>query len=290
MNKKTFFHLIIHLRLPYQLLLAPIFLWGYFLTGSRPDGDFWLGFLAFHTFLYGGSTAFNSYYDRDEGPVGGLTQPPPVSKDLLPFSLAVQVSGIILAVFVNGTFVVIYLTMFIMGLAYSHPSIRLKGRPLLSVATVTLGQGVLAGLGGWACAEPNLARLDLLGGLGILAAALITTGFYPLTQIYQVEADQARGDTTFAAWAGPRGSFIFAIVAQGLAAVLLVSVIASLLGVLKAAVVALFYGLLLVTTTYWAYTFDGSRVYENHRRIMGLNTLTSLGFLAFIGLHLFGFL
>ncbi|MDQ3249750.1 MAG: hypothetical protein M3Q45_11165, partial [Chloroflexota bacterium] len=50
--------LLIHLRLHFQLLLAPIFLWGYFLAAGRPDGKFWLAFFAFHLFLYGGTTAF----------------------------------------------------------------------------------------------------------------------------------------------------------------------------------------------------------------------------------------
>ena len=53
--------LLAHLRLHFQLLLAPIFLWGYFLSGVRTPADFWLAFVAFHIFLYGGITAFNSY-------------------------------------------------------------------------------------------------------------------------------------------------------------------------------------------------------------------------------------
>ena len=48
-------------------------------------------------------TAFNSYYDRDVGPVGGLEQPPPVAESLLAFSLAVQAIGFALCCFVNAT-------------------------------------------------------------------------------------------------------------------------------------------------------------------------------------------
>ncbi|MEZ4680201.1 MAG: UbiA family prenyltransferase [Caldilineaceae bacterium] len=77
MRTQTVTNCLIHLRLHYQLLLAPIFLWGYLLAGGQPDGSFGLAFVAFHLFLYGGMTAFNSYYDRDEGPIGGLEEPPP---------------------------------------------------------------------------------------------------------------------------------------------------------------------------------------------------------------------
>jgi 4-hydroxybenzoate polyprenyltransferase len=280
--------LLVHLRLHFQLLLAPIFLWGYFLAGGRPNRDFWLGFLAFHVFLYGGITAFNSYYDRDEGPVGGLVKPPPVTQALLPFSLLVQALGLILAAFVNLYFLVIYLIIFVMGLAYSHPRWRWKSRPLAGLATVALGQGILASLAGWVCAKPNLTAVDSASWLGILAVTLITTGFYPLTQIYQIDEDRARGDWTFAVWVGPRGVFTFAIITQSLAAVLLVGVISWLLGLFDAVVVASFYGALLIGTIHWARSFDSTRVLSNYRRIMRINTLTSFGFMGFIVLHMTG--
>jgi 4-hydroxybenzoate polyprenyltransferase len=278
--------LLIHLRLPFQLLLAPIFLWGYFLADGQPDLDFWLAFAAFHVFLYGGMTAFNSYYDRDEGPVGGLAKPPPVRSALLPFSLIVQCLGGLLAALVNLGFLLIYLVIFVMGLAYSLPHIRLKGRPLLGLATVGLGQGVLASLGGWVTAEPDLTRVDGLAWLGILAVTLITIGFYPLTQIYQIDEDLARGDWTFSAWAGPRRAFLFALAIQSMAVILLADVMNRLLGPGEALIVAGFYGVLLVATVYWAYTFDQARVMNNYRWVMGINGLTSLGFTGFLILHL----
>src|SRR5438552_16250684 len=72
--------LLIHLRLHFQLLLAPIFLWGFLLGGGRVDARAMLAFVVVHLFLYGGATAFNSAYDRDVGPVGGLERPPAVSR------------------------------------------------------------------------------------------------------------------------------------------------------------------------------------------------------------------
>jgi 1,4-dihydroxy-2-naphthoate octaprenyltransferase len=192
--------------------------------------------------------------------VGGLAKPPPVSQILLPFSLLIQLLGLVMAAFVNLNFLIIYVIIFIMGLAYSYPGVRWKSRPLAGLVTVAVGQGILASLGGWVCAKPSLATVDSGSWLGILAVTLITTGFYPLTQIYQIDEDQARGDCTFAVWAGPRGVFIFAIITQSLAAVVLVGVISWRLGVIDAVVVASFYGALLIGTIQWARNFDSSRV------------------------------
>jgi 4-hydroxybenzoate polyprenyltransferase len=282
--------LFVHLRLHFQLLLAPIFMWGYFLGDRQPDLDFWLGFVSFHACLYAGATAFNSYYDRDRGPVGGLARPPQVPPLLLPFSLGVQIVGGLLAALVNGSFLAIYAAMFLLGIAYSHPRVRLKKRPLVGLATVGLGQGVLASLGGWACAQPNLTGLEPLDWAGILAVTLITVGFYPITQIYQIEEDRARGDTTLAAWAGPSGAFAFALFVQAAALVLLISVIDRLMGPAEAVLVGVLYGALLGYTLGWSRDFSEEEVMANFRRVMGINTLTSTGFALLIGLHLFGVL
>jgi 4-hydroxybenzoate polyprenyltransferase len=286
--------LFIHLRLHYQILLAPIFLWGYFLAvgehSAPPDGKFWLGFLAFHLFFYGGTTAYNSYYDRDEGPVGGLAKPSPVDPALLPFSLIMQLIGAGLALAVNLPFAILYLLDVLLGIAYSHPAIRLKGKPLGSLLVIGLGQGIFAGMAGYVIAQPDLLTVGPLAWLGIGAVALITIGFYPLTQIYQIEEDLARGDLTFAAWAGPKRSFWFAIGVQSFAAALLVGVIWQWLGLWQALLIAGFYLILLVTIAQWARVYEHGAILANYRRVMRINLLTSLGFLGFIGLHLFGVL
>ncbi|MFN2203878.1 MAG: UbiA family prenyltransferase [Caldilineaceae bacterium] len=287
MNSQTIANCIIHLRLNYQILLAPIFVWGYLLAQGEPDARFWVAFLALHLFLYGGTTAFNSYYDRDEGPVGGLEKPPPAQAALLPFSLVMQAVGAVLAAFVNPAFLLIYLTIFVMASLYSLPGVRLKGRPILGLITVGVGQGVLAALAGWAAAQTPQTFPGLSASLGILAVALVTIGFYPITQIYQIEEDAARGDNTFAVWAGPARAFVFSIVVQAFAAILLAAVIYSVMGLWQALLVGLFYGALLVATIRWALQFDPANVLGNYRRVMRINRVTSLGFLAFLVLNLF---
>ena len=103
------YSLFVHLRLHYQLLfLSPLFIWGFMLAGGELSEQAIGGFITFHVFLYGGITAYNSYYDRDVGPIGGLRRPPPVNELLLPFSLGVQGIGFVLALRVGWWFSALY--------------------------------------------------------------------------------------------------------------------------------------------------------------------------------------
>jgi 4-hydroxybenzoate polyprenyltransferase len=283
-------NLFIHLRLHFQSLLAPIFLWGFLLAGGHLSWRFVLAFCALHLFLYGGTTAFNSYYDRDVGPVGGLEHPPPVTPELLPFSLILQGIGLLLALFVNRPFAIVYILTFLVAAAYSYPLTRLKRYPLLSLLVVGIGQGGVIALAGWITARPALNELTGLAWWGVLAATLTIGGIYPVTQIYQIEEDLARGDVTFAAWAGPQATLWFAVTVQAIGAGLLVWLIALLFGRMQALWVGLAFVLTLAFLLHWSFTFDAHAIIANYRRVMRITFATSLGFLAFLALRLFGLL
>lgn len=220
--------LLVHLRLHYQLVfLSPLFAWGFALGGGEFSTRAGVAFLAFHVFLYGGITAYNSYYDRDEGPVGGLLKPPPVTPPLLWFSLAVQLVGLALALFVGLELAVLYAVVMLLSVAYSHPRFRWKARPLLSVLVVAWGQGAIGFVAGWLSGStPPLPLVSSSAGLlGMGAAVLLTTGFYPLSQLYQIDEDRQRGDFTFAVVYGPKNSFRFSLaclIAGGLCIALVV--------------------------------------------------------------------
>lgn len=199
-----------HLRLPFNLMLAPIYLYGAASGAAvvgleRPlaDPSFWLAFVSLHLFLYGGTTAFNSYYDRDEGPIGGMLTPPPVSDGLLPFSLAVQAIGLALAIPVGRSFVTAWICLFLLFAAYSHPAVRLKARPAAAMAAIAVGQGAIGFALGWLVFAP---ASGLLGAGTIVRMALtasIVTGLYVVTQSYQVDDDRRRGDRTLPVLVGP---------------------------------------------------------------------------------------
>ncbi|MEX2541161.1 MAG: hypothetical protein WD314_05105, partial [Trueperaceae bacterium] len=165
---------LLHLRLGFNLLLSPVYLWGAFLAGADPaQPRFWLGYLSLHLFLYGGTTAFNSYYDRDEGPIGGMLVPPPVDPGLLRFSLIVQALGLPPAAVVGGPFLVAWLALFVVFTAYSHPTIRLKARPAAALTAIALGQGGLGFALGWLAAGQPSGLLSLTGLVGVTSAALL---------------------------------------------------------------------------------------------------------------------
>ncbi len=279
---------LVHLRLPFQFLLSPVFLWGYLLASGKPSLTLLLAYLSFHLFGYAGGTALNSSYDRDDGPIGGLEAPPPVPPHLLAFSILWQALGLVVALAVNLSFASIYFVMFWLSIAYSHPRTRFKGKPLPALATVAVGQGLLAFLGGWSAARGDVtSALNLNAALGSVTAVLLVVGLYPLTESYQLDQDAARGDITLAGFLGLRGSFRFSlgcVLLGGLGAVLIA---ATRFSALEAIVVVALVGVLAIWIKMWGTRFERQTVLENYHTIMRLYAATTLPFLAWITFHLF---
>jgi 1,4-dihydroxy-2-naphthoate octaprenyltransferase len=197
-------NLLVHLRLPFQLTLAPFMLWGAAVSHARLSLRFALAFVILQICFYGGTTAFNSHYDRDEGPVGGLEAPPPAGPWLLKGSLALQGVGLALAALIDPRFFAVCLAYAALGFFYSHPSTRWKARPFASWAAVMLGQGVLGALAGVVASDEATVTGEAAWGLA--GAALLVGALYPLTQLFQTEEDGARGDVTAAMALGRRGT------------------------------------------------------------------------------------
>jgi len=207
---------LVHLRLPFQLTLAPFMLWGAALARTRLGWRFALAFAVLQVCFYGGTTAFNSHYDKDEGPVGGLEAPPPPGPWLLPGSLALQGLGLGLAALVDPRFFGVCLVYATLGILYSHPTPRLKARPFGSWAVVMFGQGALGALAGFVAT--GTARLTAEAAWGLAGAALLVGALYPLTQLFQTEEDGARGDRTAAMVLGRRGTAAAAVLLSVLGA------------------------------------------------------------------------
>jgi 4-hydroxybenzoate polyprenyltransferase len=278
---------VLHLRLTFNVVLAPLFVWGAFVSDSVPSWRFWVGFLSFHVFLYGGTNMFNSYYDRDEGPIGGLERPPPVDRGLLIGSLIMKGIGFVMACSVGTPFVICYLLFTCFSVGYSHPAIRIKRRPYASAVTVFVGQGVVGYVAGWLACGGTLERLweatAFLGGLG---GAVMVSALYPLTQIYQLEDDRRRADMTLARRLGMNLSFLYIM--------LLLAVGAACVGVvfwskgfrLEAVLVAAYFcaGLVyLARLRADVATLIPTAIY---RRVMRFNYFNSAVLLTLLGAHL----
>jgi len=196
---------LVHLRLHYQLMLAPFMLWGAALARVKIDVRFVVALLVLHVCMYGGTTAYNSHFDRDEGPVGGIEHPPPAGPWLLRGSLALQALGLAVALVIGARFFFVCLSFGVLGVVYSHPATRWKGRPWLSWVTVIVGQGGLGTAAGLALGGSK-APITMEVALGVAGAALLAGAVYPLTQLFQTEEDRARGDRTLAIRLGRGGT------------------------------------------------------------------------------------
>lgn len=277
-----------HLRLNFNVLLSPIYLWGVLLAGGTlRSGDFWLAYLSLHIFLYGGTTAFNSYYDKDEGPIGGMLTPPKVDRGLLWFSLVVQGVGLLLALLVNWRFVLAWLLLFIVASAYSHPLVRLKAQPLAALLAVAVGQGAIGFAAGWLAVTPDGATLvTFAAGTGMLSTALIVSGLYIITQSYQTAEDRARGDRTLPVLLGPQRALWVATLILALGGGLLLWAVAHAFHPVWTLLLGLGFGLMGVNLLLWARHFDEHAIIANFKRAMWTTAVSSSLLSLFLLVHL----
>lgn len=278
-------NLFLHLRLNMSLVLAPIFLWGFMLSQGNLSFNVLLGFISFHIFLYGGSNAYNSYYDKDEGPIGGLKNPPKVTDTLLYFSLACKFIGLLIAYYINHNFFIVYFIFFILSIVYSYKSTRWKANPFLSILTVGLGQGGLAFIGGWFSATQNIDNYPIFI-FGVLTTIFMSLGVYPLTQLYQIEEDKRRNDITFAVYWGIKKSFIFSLICVIISAISMLTVIYIRKSYIDFILIFGFY-LVFITQLYvWSKKYDEQDIMKNYDKIMKFNYSNGLGFSAYTILHI----
>ena len=276
-----------HLRLPFQLTLAPIFLWGALLSGGEWTQATTLAFVALHLFLYPAATAFNSAYDRDEGPVGGMERPPAPPRGLAAFAFALAAIGAVPAAAAGATFLVYYAAIAGWTAAYSHPATRWKASPWTSAVAICLGQGALGFLAGWVTtAAAGSATETLLAGAA--GAALTALGLYPATQVFQVEEDRARGDRTLAIALGPARALRFGALCLAFAGAVTVWLVARRFGPSDGALIALGYGALILGHERLARAAPRLDQATLYRRAMRLVRWATAGFLLFLALEAAG--
>jgi len=201
---------LIHLRIPFSFFLMPFFIFG---ISQLEDVTWWkmaLAFIVVHFFHNGASNAFNSYFDKDEGSIGGIENPPPVDKELYKISLLFDVLAVALGYLVNPYFAVMVFLIGLASKAYSHPLIRFKKYAVLGLLIVSFFQGFwtyfMVVVAQYGYTASIFSEQNLVAGC---ICSLMLLGSYPMTQIYQHQEDGKRGDYTFSLWLGIRGSFIW---------------------------------------------------------------------------------
>jgi 4-hydroxybenzoate polyprenyltransferase len=158
--------------------------------------------------LNGGTLAVNSAFDRDEGDVAYLRTPPPPPAHLFGFGIGLMLAGLAVAAILPRPYLAAYALCFLLSLLYSVPPVRLKAVAGADWFINMWGFGTLTPFAGWAATGTPLTRA---GGLVLLGFCPLFAAFYPLTQIYQMDEDRARGDRTFALRLGIRRSLIAAV-------------------------------------------------------------------------------
>lgn len=202
---------LLHLRLPFSFFLLPVFCFAI----SQSDTINWWNtsiiFLVLHLFIYPGSNIYNSYMDEDKGSIGGLENPPPVTKKLFYASIIFDSIGLLLCLLINYQMFLLMLVYVGISKAYSWKKIRLKKYGFSGWLIVMFFQG------GYTFLLVNMAAANLFDELwfgnknieSMVLASLLIGASYPLTQIYQHDEDSTRGDMTISYKLGIRGTFIF---------------------------------------------------------------------------------
>ncbi|HEY0679088.1 MAG TPA: UbiA family prenyltransferase [Chitinophagaceae bacterium] len=195
------------LRFHFSVFLMPVYL---FAVSQVPQIDITNALLVFfilHVLVYPSSNGYNSYMDRDSGPIGGLKKPLQPTRQLFYASIVMDVAAVTISFLITPYFAAGILLYILASRAYSYRGIRLKKYPVTGYLVVVIFQGALVFLLSYhGSSHDHSFNVPLWG---IIAAACLIGGYYPLTQIYQHEDDKADGVTTISYLLGKRGTFIF---------------------------------------------------------------------------------
>lgn len=206
------------LRLPFSLLLMPVYL---FALSQCEHPDFInaiIVFLVIHLLVYPSSNAYNSYVDQDEGSIGGLKNPPKATRQVYHLSIILDVIALVILLFTGYEVALMAAGYMVASRAYSSRQIRLKKYPVISFLIVMLFQGAYL----FILTQLASGCLDVYRNkYGIYASSFLIAGIYPLTQIYQHEADARNGDQTISMKLGIKGTFTLSMIMFTAAALLL---------------------------------------------------------------------
>lgn len=209
---RELWHFVLHLRLHYQIfILSGGFLLGGFLSPSMNWTSFLLQFVNVHLLLFGGATAYNSYWDKDEGPIGGLKNPPEMKPWMWFISILMQALGLLVALAAGSLFVGFYALSMLLFWLYSTPHARWKGEPVKSLIAIGVSTGTNSLIMGYLAAGMHGIPLTII--IAALGTAAVILSLYPTSQLYQMDDDRKRGDHTFAIKYGFGGVFNFFVVA-----------------------------------------------------------------------------
>ena len=278
------------LRFPFSYFLMPVFWFALSFVETINVPRAVLIFLILHLLVYPSSNGYNSYMDRDEESIGGIENPPLPTIQLFFATIILDVAAICLSMFVSSLFmlcIIIYITS---SRLYSYRGVRLKQYPLLGYLTVIFNQGFLTFFMVYHGADANLT--NHMSWLGLLAAAFLIGGFYPITQVYQHEADAKDNITTISMQMGKKGTFVFCSIMYTLALAILWSYYHAHELYRSFVVLIIFFIPVIVYFVKWFLQVFKNEGLADFKHTMQMNwlasTCTSLAFIIIILLQKFG--
>jgi 1,4-dihydroxy-2-naphthoate polyprenyltransferase len=164
-------------------------------------------FIILHLLVYPASNGYNSYMDKDTDSIGGIKNPLMPTKELFYVTLVMDIIALIASGFIS-----IYCAICVAGFiaasrAYSYRGIRLKKYPVIGFIVTSIFQGAVVYFLVYLGASTD--KVLSFPYLPMLASSFLIGSFYPLTQIYQHEADKKDGVKTLSMLLGYNGTFIF---------------------------------------------------------------------------------
>lgn len=157
----------------------------------------------------------------------------------------------------------------------------MEGQPWQSAAAIGLGQGAIGFLAGWAAAAPLAPTLPLAAGAA--SAAFTALGLYPVTQVFQVDEDRARGDRTLAVALGPARALRFGALCLAAGGAASAVAAAERFGAVDAALVACGYVALFLSMEHLARTLPRLGPVSLYRRAGTILNAATAALLLFLG-------
>lgn len=277
------------LRFHFSLFLLPVYL---FALSEVPRVHGWHAIFIFfllHLIVYPSSNGYNSYMDRDDDSIGGIRNPMLPTKQLFTVSVIMDIAAVLLSFVISIWFAVGILGYILASRAYSYRGIRLKQYPIIGYLTVIIFQGAVTFfLVYHGCSIDKSLQAPVLG---MIVSSLLIGGFYPLTQIYQHEADKRDKVTTLSYLLGYKGTFTFTAIIYLLAMALLFYYFNGKSEENKFVIIATAMLPVLVYFFYWAIQVWADYRAADYTHTMRMNviasTCTNLGFLILLTGRLF---
>lgn len=197
------------LRFPFSFFLLPVSLFSFYYIQPEWNWDLALVIIIWHLLVFPSSNGYNSYNDQDEGPIGGLASPPKPTKLLRDVANIMDLSAIALSFFLTIPFAFFVALYIVFSRLYSYRKIRIKRFPVGGFLVVFVFQGAWVFYANIFAFSENQLFSNPAIIFSALACSFFIATIYPLTQIYQHDADQADGVRTLSMLLGKKGTFVF---------------------------------------------------------------------------------